>query len=231
MSKIWRWIAPVAAAGTVVAGVLASTGIPAQAATQASYHVTIGARGTAFGSVKGKVAGRALVAYKAAGHDRGTVSGTVTGNLAGDVVSLRARPFRATTFKATGQQVTLTAAGTGSYSFSVQPSLATSYQVQVSTTAGATTTVDATSGPVDGLRRGQRARLQATPEVHLDHLPVLVYREHDPARLGVPDRVPQACLHVPGPVVLGQAPGQVVLPGPGPPRPRRSSASAAASTS
>ena len=148
MSKIWRWIAPLAAAGTVVAGAVASTGIPAQAAAQASYHVTIGATGTAFGSVKGKVAGRALVAYKAAGHDRGTVSGTVTGNLAGDVVSLRARPFRATTFKATGQQVTLTAAGTGSYSFSVQPSLATSYQVQVSTTAGATSTVDASSGPV-----------------------------------------------------------------------------------
>jgi hypothetical protein len=127
MSKIWRWIAPVAAAGTVAAGaVLAGTGMPAQAASQAGYHVTIGARGTAFGSVKGKVAGRALVAYKAAGHDRGTVSGAVTGNQAGDVVSLVAEPFRATAFKPTGQQVTLTTAGTGSYSFAVQPALATS---------------------------------------------------------------------------------------------------------
>jgi hypothetical protein len=145
MSKIWRWIAPAAAVGTVVAGAVASTGIPAQAATQASYHVTIGARGTAFGSVKGKVAGRALVAYKAAGHDRGTISGAVTGNQAGDVVSLLAKPFRAATFKATGQQVTLTAAGSASYSFAVQPSLATGYRVQVSTTTGSTTTVDATS--------------------------------------------------------------------------------------
>jgi hypothetical protein len=143
MSKIWRWIAPVAVAGTILAGpVVASTGIPAQAASQAGYHVTIGARGTAFSSVKGKVAGKALVAYKAAGHSHGTISGTVTGNQAGDVVSLLARPFRATSFTPTGQQVTLAAAATGRYSFSVQPSLATSYEVQVSTAA----TIDIKSG-------------------------------------------------------------------------------------
>lgn len=148
MSKMWRWIAPVAVAGTIVAGpVVASTGIPAQAASQAGYNVTIGARGTASGSVKGKVAGKALVAYKAAGHDRGSISGTVTGNQAGDVVSLLARPFKATRFTATAQKVTLAAAGTGSYSFTVQPALATSYEVRVSTPATTGSTVDATSGP------------------------------------------------------------------------------------
>lgn len=148
MSKIGRWIAPVAAAGTIVAGpVVVSTAVPAQAASQADYHLTIGATGTAFGSVKGKVAGRALVAYKAAGHNRGTIGGTVTGNQAGDVVSLLARPFRATSFTATGQQVTLAVAGSGSYSFSVQPALATSYEVRVATPAATGTTVDVTSGP------------------------------------------------------------------------------------
>jgi hypothetical protein len=146
MTRIWRWIAPAAVAGTIMAGaVVAGPGIPAQAAGQAAYHVTIGARGTAFGSVKGKVAGRALVAYKAAGHDRGTISGTVTGNQAGDVVSLLAEPFRASAYKPVGQQVTLTSAGSGSYSFAVQPSLATGYKVRVTTTTGTTTTVDATS--------------------------------------------------------------------------------------
>jgi hypothetical protein len=148
MSKIWRWIAPVAVAGTIVAGpVVVSTAIPAQAASQAGYNVTIGARGTAFGSVKGKVDGKALVAYKAAGHSQGTISGTVTGNLAGDIVSLLARPFRATSFRPTGQQVTLAAAGSGRYSFAVRPSLVTSYEVRVSTTGTAGTGVDATSAP------------------------------------------------------------------------------------
>jgi hypothetical protein len=149
MSKIWRWIAPAAATGTIVAGamvasaVVITTGIPAQAASQAAPHLTIGARGTAAGSVKGKVLGHALVAYQAAGHDKGTISGTVTGNQAGDVVLLLARPFKAATYTPTGQQVTLAAAGTGTYSFSVLPSLATSYEVRL-TTQGAT---DATSGP------------------------------------------------------------------------------------
>lgn len=142
MSTIWRWIAPVAAAGTIVAGaVVAGTGIPAQAAGQAAPHLTIGVRGTAFGSVKGRVLGHALVSYQAAGHNKGTISGTVTGNQAGDVVSLLAKPFKAAAYKATGQPVTLAAAGSGTYSFSVVPSLATSYEVRLT---GSTT---ATSGP------------------------------------------------------------------------------------
>jgi hypothetical protein len=142
MSNIWRWVAPVAAAGTIVAGtVVASTGIPAQAAAQATPRLTIGARGTAYGSVKGHVLGHALVSYRAAGHNKGTISGTVTGNQAGDVVSLLAKPFKAAAYKATGQQVTIAAAGSGTYSFSVVPSLATSYEVRL--TGSATVT----SGP------------------------------------------------------------------------------------
>jgi hypothetical protein len=147
MSKICRWIAPAAAAGTIVAGavvasaVVFTTGIPAQAASQAAPHLTIGARGTAYGSVKGKVLGHALVSYQAAGQDKATVSGTVTGNQAGDVALLLAKPFKTAAYTATGQQVTLAAAGSGTYSFSVVPSLATSYEVRL--TGSAT----ATSGP------------------------------------------------------------------------------------
>jgi hypothetical protein len=137
MSKILRWVAPIAAAGTLIA-MAAGT---AQAASQSGYGVTIGATGTAPSSVHGKTYGYALAAYKAKGKDTGTISGTVSGAAAGDAVTLLAKPFKARSFAATGQSTTLAAAGTSAYSFTVTPSLATAYEVQVSTG----TIVDVTS--------------------------------------------------------------------------------------
>ena len=113
----------------------------AQAASQTGYSVTIGATGTAYNSIHGKIYGYALAAYQAKGHATGTISGTVSGAAAGDAVTLLAKPFKAGSFAATGQSTTLATDGTSAYSFAVTPTLATAYEVRVSTG----TTVDATS--------------------------------------------------------------------------------------
>lgn len=120
---------------------MAALALPAQAASQPGYKITISAAGSAPGSVKGKVYGYALVVYKFAHQDTGTISGTVSGAAAGDIVTLLAKPFGARSFSPTGQSTTLSATGTDSYSFSVRPTLATAYEAQVSTA----TSLDATS--------------------------------------------------------------------------------------
>ena len=66
----------------------------------------------------------------------------MTGAADGDVVTLLAEPFGAKAFAPTGTPITLSSpAAMTPYSFAVQPSLATKYEVQV-TTSGQ---VDATS--------------------------------------------------------------------------------------
>ena len=112
-----------AGAGTALAG---GTAAP-------DLDVTIG---TASAFVQ--VTGDTLVRYGAPAPDStATVSGSVTGIPAGltsVVVTLLARPFAAAAFASTGRQATVTPAADGSatYSFSVKPTLATSYEVQVS---------------------------------------------------------------------------------------------------
>jgi len=139
MSKTWRWLAPAAIAGCV----LAAGTVSAQADSPTAYGVTIGATSPNYpGAKDGLVDGHALVIYKTThdNWDQATIRGTVTGFASGDVVSLLQEPFGTASFSATGAAVTLTSSG--SYSFSVTPSLATKYEVEVST-AGS---VDITSG-------------------------------------------------------------------------------------
>ncbi len=132
MSKIWRWVAPVAMAG----GLVAALGVvPAEAASTAAPTITIQAKNPDVA----KVTGDTLVVFGFKGAQNAIVSGTVTGAATGDVVTLLAEPFKATHFTAVGT-TTLTSS-TGSYSFSVRPTLATTYEAQVTTG----TTVDATS--------------------------------------------------------------------------------------
>jgi hypothetical protein len=141
MSKFWRWIAPVAVAGGLVA---ASGAVPAEAASSAAYGVTISATSPHYpGATKGKVDGYALVVYKTTYHnwDAAVVSGEVTGAASGDVVSLLAEPFGTKTFKPTGAQQTLTGTSPEAYSFTVKPTVATTYEVQVTTGS----TLDVTS--------------------------------------------------------------------------------------
>jgi hypothetical protein len=122
----------------VASGLLASGAVQAAAASPASYRITIGAKSN---YPAGPIAGDILVIYRTAHYDAATIAGRVTGFRPGDEVSLLAKPFRATRFKAHSRPVALTT--TGRYSFTVQPALATQYKVQVLTSAS----VDVTSSP------------------------------------------------------------------------------------
>jgi hypothetical protein len=132
-----RLLAVVAA---VTSGLVAGT-IPAQAqaASPGAYGATITALSPHFpGAVHGIVDGYALVIYKVTykKYNTATISGEVTGAANGDVVTLLAEPFGAKAFAPTGTPITLSSpAATTPYSFAVQPSAATSYEIQV-TTAG-----------------------------------------------------------------------------------------------
>jgi len=142
-TRICRLFAVVAA---ITSGLLAGT-IPAQAqeARAGAYSATITASSPhTAGAVHGKVDGYALVYYRVTYRQQNTaiISGDVTGAADGDVVTLLAEPFGAKAFAPTGTPITLSSpAATTPYSFAVQPSVATKYEVQVSTSG----TVDVTS--------------------------------------------------------------------------------------
>jgi hypothetical protein len=136
MAKIWRWFAPVAVAGGLVA---ASAAAPAAATTNAT--ISIQAKNPDFPNVTGDT----LVFYGVKGFQNAVVSGTVTGAASGDVVTLLAEPFKETQFAPVGKPLTLTSP-TQSYSFSVRPTLATKYEAQVTT--GSTVDVTSATQPV-----------------------------------------------------------------------------------
>lgn len=133
MSKIWRRVAPLAIAGGLIA---ASGAVPAEAASPATYSITIHAKNPNFPNVTDDT----LVFLASKPLQNATVSGTVSGATPSDVVTLLAEPFKAKHFTPVGKPVTLTSASQN-YSFSVRPTLATKYEAQVSTGS----TIDATS--------------------------------------------------------------------------------------
>lgn len=143
MSRIWRWIAAAAMAG----GLIAAGAAPAQAAGP-GYGITISAMSLNYpGAVKGLVDNYPLVIYKDAnsGLDTAIISGDITGAASGDVATLLAKPFGHKPFTATGDTITLRPSGSTplAYTFNVTPTLATSYEVQVTGPAG-----KASSAPV-----------------------------------------------------------------------------------
>jgi hypothetical protein len=133
MTKLWAGLA--AAAAVVSAVTLAA--MPAQAADSAAYTVTISAN-----SAIPPITGDVLVVYKYGKYSAATIQGTVTPALEGDVATLYAQEFP---YKkapvAVGTQTLSPTSGSASYSFSAKPSLATRYDVVVTTG----TTVDGTS--------------------------------------------------------------------------------------
>lgn len=138
MSKFWRVVAPVVAAG----GLVAAGAIPAASASPAVSIITIGATSPHYpGASHGKVDGYALVVFRtsAGGLNTATVSGTVATSNTGDTATLMAKPFGKSAYAAVGAPINLTpVSGSAPYSFSVKPSLATSYQVQVTGADNAT---------------------------------------------------------------------------------------------
>jgi hypothetical protein len=137
MPKSWRWIAPIAVAG----GLIASGTVPAaEASPAAAASITINATSPHYGgNVNGEVDGHALVIYKAAKKaNAATISGNVTPSATGasDTAQLMAEPFGTTKYKAVGSPVALIPGSNGvaPYSFTVKPSLATHYKVKVAGT-------------------------------------------------------------------------------------------------
>ncbi len=138
MRTITRGAAAVAAAAGLVGWAVAAT--PAQAARETgSYSITIGAS-----AATQVVTGDVFVVYDDPPLDNSaTISGSVSGDVPGDTVTLYQEPFGATSFVSTGMTEGLDGSGTDDpYSFSVQPSVETKYQVEVFTN----TTLDITSG-------------------------------------------------------------------------------------
>ncbi|HKD88495.1 MAG TPA: hypothetical protein VKB62_08205 [Streptosporangiaceae bacterium] len=133
MSRIWRWITPVAVAGGLAIGIPA---IPAATASTAATSITINATSPHYPRLKakdhGKVDGHAIVIYKATtnSENTGVVSGTVTTTATNDEATLLAEPFGASRYTKVAGPVALSA--TGGYSFNVKPSLATHYKVKLS---------------------------------------------------------------------------------------------------
>jgi hypothetical protein len=145
MSKIWRWITPVAVAGGLVAVVPAIPAVSASAAT--SSIITISATSPNYPGLTAKdhglVDGFPIVVYKATASSENTavVSGTVTTTATTDTATLLAKPFGAKSFSSVATQSLTPSGGTAPYSFNVKPSLATQYEVQVSGTDSAVSAV------------------------------------------------------------------------------------------
>ena len=163
MSRILRWITPVAVAGGLVAGVPA---IPAAtASTTAASIITINATSPNYPGLRAKdhglVDGHAIVVYKATANNEntGVVSGKVTTHNTGDTATLMAKPFGASGYSPAGTQaLTPNSNGIARYSFNVTPSLATQYKVQVSGQDTATSTV----APVYVTEGGRIAGIRAS---------------------------------------------------------------------
>lgn len=139
MPKSWRWIAPIAVAG----GLIASGAIPAaDASPAATTTVTINATSPNYPGLRardhGKVDGFALVIYKLAPANTAIISGKVTTTATTDTATLMAKPFGTNNYTAVGTPVSLTTLGVNRYSFSVKPTVATKYKVQVSGTDNGT---------------------------------------------------------------------------------------------
>lgn len=118
------------AGGAAIAGQLAAV-TPALAATPT---ITIAAT-----SKIGPVTGYVLVAYRGGAYASARIHGTITGATAGEVATLYAQPFPYEKPAAPAGSTTLGAAGSGAYSFTVKPTLATRYEVKLSAGPSATT--------------------------------------------------------------------------------------------
>jgi hypothetical protein len=140
VSTIWQRTGPRALwLGLTGLAAVAASAVPAQAA-QPATSVTIGAT-----AAIRTVSGDTLVAYGQRGKDSATVSGTLSGVAAGDVATLMSEPFGAAGFAPTGRSVTIISASPQRYAFTVTPSLATKYEVQVETPSVALPAIVATS--------------------------------------------------------------------------------------
>jgi hypothetical protein len=143
MSILRRAGAVAALAGSALAAGL----LPAMTASAVTQTISITA------SSKIKVTHDVLVIYQGGSYASATISGTITGGT-GDTAELMATPFGGTAAQV-GSTITVSSSPQ-SYSFTVKPSLATSYQLEllsgstVVTTSAAKTVYVAAQGKISG---------------------------------------------------------------------------------
>ncbi len=118
--------------------------VPARAASSAAYSITIGVKSNYVVKPYTLVVYRDTSVHKGLRWNQARVSGQVSGAQSGDTATLYAEPFGAKSFTAQGSPIALTGASAQSYSFTVQPTIATKYKVVVATG----TTADASSSTV-----------------------------------------------------------------------------------
>jgi len=133
MLRAWRRVTLVAAlTGTAAIAAQLAGVVPAQAATPT---ITIAAT-----SSNPAVTGEVFVYFEGGNYGSARIHGTITGAATGEVATLYAQRFPYITAAKPVSSITLSATGpTTAYSFTVQPSLATRYQVKVFARKSATT--------------------------------------------------------------------------------------------
>jgi hypothetical protein len=123
MFRAWGRAAVVAVIGGAAIAAQFAVVVPAQAAAPT---VSIAAAS----KIK-PVTGDVYVVYLGGSYGNATIHGTITGAAAGEVATLYAQRFPFTKAAAPVRSVTLSAAGTTTYSFTVTPTLATRYKVML----------------------------------------------------------------------------------------------------
>ena len=123
MFRAWRRAAVVA----LVGGAAIATSLAAVAPAQAAAPTISIAAASKIKPVTGDV----YVVYLGGSYNNATIHGTITGAAAGEIATLYAQRFPSTKAPAPVRSVTLTGAGTRTYSFTVTPTLATRYKVKL----------------------------------------------------------------------------------------------------
>lgn len=124
MLRAWRRVTVVALTGCVAMAALLAAVVPAQAA--AAPTITVAAA-----SNNPRVTGDVWVIFQNGKWGTARIHGAISGAAAGEVATLYAQRFPYTTAAKPVQSITLSAAGTDAYSFTVTPTLATRYKVEL----------------------------------------------------------------------------------------------------
>ena len=123
MLRAWRRVTVVALTGSMAIAALLAGVVPAQAATPT---ITVSAT-----SNLSPVTGDVWVVFQGGKYNSARIHGSITGAAAGEVATLYAQRFPYSTAAKPVRSITLSATGTASYSFTVTPTLATRYKVEL----------------------------------------------------------------------------------------------------
>jgi len=132
MLRAWRRVTVVALTGSMAMAALVAAVVPAQAA--AAPTITVSAA-----SNNPPVTGDVWVIFQNGKWSTARIHGAITGAAAGEVATLYAQRFPYTTAAKPVKSITLSATGTARYSFTVTPTLATRYKVELFARKGAAT--------------------------------------------------------------------------------------------